>query len=71
TGQSTEPESLNLREVRQRAETRAIRLALTKTYGNMSRSAALLGITRPTLYDLMDKYGLSAEGFSRRSKAGG
>ena len=69
TGQDAEPETLNLREVRQRAETRAIRVALTKTYGNMSRTAAMLGITRPTLYDLMEKYGLSAEGFSRRSKS--
>ncbi|MEM1261926.1 MAG: PEP-CTERM-box response regulator transcription factor [Pseudomonadota bacterium] len=69
TGTDAEPESLNLREVRQRAETRAIRLALTKTYGNMSRTAAMLGITRPTLYDLMDKYSLSAEGFSRRGKS--
>ncbi len=60
-------ESLNLREVRQNAETKAIRVALVKTYGNISRTAALLGITRPTLYDLMEKYDLSADGFSKRS----
>ncbi len=59
------PPSLNLREVRQEAETRAVRLALIQTYGNISRAAELLGITRPTLYDLMDKYGLSAEGYSK------
>lgn len=59
------PPSLNLREVRQEAETKAVRLALIQTYGNISRAAELLGITRPTLYDLMDKYGLSAEGYSR------
>lgn len=59
------PPSLNLREVRQEAETKAVRLALIQTYGNISRAAELLGIARPTLYDLMDKYGLSADGYSR------
>jgi predicted DNA-binding transcriptional regulator AlpA len=27
----------------------------------------MLGITRPTLYDLMSKYGLSAEGYSKKA----
>jgi two-component system NtrC family response regulator len=61
------PESLNLREVRQRAESKAIRVALMKNFGNISRAAEQLGVTRPTLYDLMNKYGLSAEAYSRRS----
>ncbi len=61
-------ESLNLREVRQRAETKAIRVALVKTYGNISRTAALLGITRPTLYDLLEKYDLSVDGYAKKSK---
>ena len=64
-----EPESLNLREVRQRAETKAIRVALTKSYGNISKAAELLGITRPTLYDLLNKFGMSAEGYSKKSAA--
>jgi two-component system NtrC family response regulator len=64
-----EPESLNLREVRQRAESKAIRVALMKNYGNVSRAAEQLGVTRPTLYDLMNKYGLSAESYSKRSAA--
>ncbi len=51
-----EAPSLNLRLVRQEAETRAIRDALARTAGNISRAAELLGITRPTLYDLMQKY---------------
>ena len=58
--------SLNLREVRQHAETKAIRAVLTKNYGNISRAAEQLGITRPTLYDLMNKYGLNAEAYSKR-----
>jgi two-component system NtrC family response regulator len=48
--------SLNLRKVRQEAETRAIREALARSCGNISRAAELLGITRPTLYDVMQKY---------------
>ncbi len=59
-------ESLNLREVRQSAESKAIRVALTRSYGNISKAAELLGITRPTLYDLMHKYNLSAEGYSKK-----
>jgi two-component system NtrC family response regulator len=49
---------LNLREVRQRAESEAVRQALAVTQGNLSRSAELLGITRPTLYDLIEKLGI-------------
>ncbi len=46
---------LNLRAVRQRAEADAIQQALIRTAGNISRAAEVLGITRPTLYDLMAK----------------
>lgn len=56
-----EPPNLNLREVRQHAETRAIRQALIRTSSNVSRAADLLGITRPTLYDLMQKYDIKPE----------
>ena len=59
--------SLNLREVRQRSESKAIRVALTKSFGNISKAAEMLGITRPTLYDLLSKYGMSAEGYSKRA----
>jgi len=67
---NVEPESLNLREVRQRAESKAIRIVLMKNFGNISRAAEQLGVTRPTLYDLLNKYGLSAEAYSKRSVVG-
>jgi len=69
TADEGEKDSLNLREVRQHAESKAIRVALTKCYGNISKAAELLGITRPTLYDLLNKYGLSAEGYSKKNVA--
>lgn len=50
--------NVNLREVRKEAETRAIRSALAYADGNVSKTAALLGVTRPTLYDLLEKYGI-------------
>jgi len=68
---SSEIVSLNLREVRQRAESKAIRTALMKNFGNISRAAEQLGVTRPTLYDLLNKYGLSAGAYSKRSANGG
>jgi two-component system NtrC family response regulator len=48
-------EWLNLRMARQRAEREAIGQALAVAGGNLSRAAELLGITRPTLYDLLEK----------------
>tara|TARA_R110002096_G_scaffold8803_1_gene35846 strand:- start:8315 stop:9691 length:1377 start_codon:yes stop_codon:yes gene_type:complete len=65
--QDGDGESLNLREVRQHAESKAIRVALTKSYGNISRAAEMLGITRPTLYDLLNKYGLSSDSYSKKA----
>jgi two-component system, NtrC family, response regulator len=47
---------INLRQVREQAESRAIRQALHTTDFNMAQAARLLGITRPTLYNLTDKY---------------
>jgi two-component system NtrC family response regulator len=49
---------LNLREVREAAESAAIRRALNMYDGNISQAAELLGVSRPTLYDLMNRYGL-------------
>ncbi|GGF74343.1 PEP-CTERM-box response regulator transcription factor [Alteromonas lipolytica] len=51
-------ENLNLREVREQAESKAIRKAYQRADKNMSKTAELLGVTRPTLYSLIDKYHL-------------
>ena len=45
--------SLNLKEVRERAESAALMRALAQVDGNVSQAAKLLGVSRPTLYDLM------------------
>lgn len=47
---------LNLRQVREAAERNAITQALTTCNYNMAQASRLLGITRPTLYNLTDKY---------------
>jgi len=44
--------------VREQADRRAIRQALARTENNVSASAKLLGISRPTLYDLLKQYDL-------------
>jgi two-component system NtrC family response regulator len=50
--------SLNLRAVREKAESLAIQKAYALSEGNMSKTSELLGVTRPTLYSLIEKYGL-------------
>ncbi|MEQ1726048.1 MAG: PEP-CTERM-box response regulator transcription factor [Sphingopyxis sp.] len=54
------PDALNLRSVRDAAEHRAIVRALAHGDGNISAAARLLGISRPTLYDLMKHHGFGA-----------
>jgi two-component system NtrC family response regulator len=51
---------INLRAAREVADRRAIHQALTRTENNISGAAKLLGISRPTLYDLMKQYQLGA-----------
>ena len=53
--------SLNLRHVRQEAERGAILRALSMTDNNISAAAKLLGVTRPTFYDLIKKYDMSQQ----------
>ena len=51
---------INLRAARETADRRAIRQALSRTDNNLSGAAKLLGISRPTLYDLIKQYQLQA-----------
>jgi len=50
--------SLDLRTIRDAAERRAIIAALGRVNGNIVKAAELLGVSRPTLYDLMHRLGL-------------
>ncbi len=52
--------ALNLRSAREVADRKAIRQALARTDNNISGAAKLLGISRPTLYDLIKQYQLTA-----------
>ena len=50
---ATEASDLDLRTVREVAERSAVVTALARTNGNVAKAADLLGVSRPTLYDLM------------------
>jgi two-component system NtrC family response regulator len=60
-----DPEYLNLRVARHRAEVQAARQALAVARGNLSRAADLLGVTRPTLYDLIERHHIDVSSFGR------
>ena len=49
---------LNLKSAREAADRKVIRHALARSEGNISSTATLLGISRPTLYDLLKQYDL-------------
>ncbi|MDQ3259181.1 MAG: PEP-CTERM-box response regulator transcription factor [Pseudomonadota bacterium] len=49
---------LNLRQVREEAERKAVVRALGRVGGNMLQAAELLGISRPTLYDFLNRHGI-------------
>ena len=49
---------LNLRQIREEAEKTAVLRVLSRANGNLSKAAEMLGISRPTLYDLMHRFGL-------------
>ncbi|HET9812925.1 MAG TPA: PEP-CTERM-box response regulator transcription factor [Sphingomicrobium sp.] len=51
---------INLRAAREVADRKAIRQAMSRTENNISGAAKLLGISRPTLYDLLKQYRLQA-----------
>jgi two-component system NtrC family response regulator len=56
--EGSEAEALNLKSAREQSDRRMIRHALARSEGNISNTAKLLGISRPTLYDLLKQYDL-------------
>ncbi len=56
--ESESSDVINLKAAREMADRRAIRRAIARTQGNISGAARILGISRPTLYDLMKQYEL-------------
>ena len=61
-GEALEEEPINLRQVRDEAEYKAIVKALARVDGNIVKASEVLGVSRPTLYDLMARHGIKAAG---------
>ncbi|MBX3601513.1 MAG: PEP-CTERM-box response regulator transcription factor [Rubrivivax sp.] len=55
SGETAEQGDLDLRTVREAAERHAVVAALARANGNIVRASEILGISRPTLYDLMKR----------------
>ena len=55
------PSVLNLAQAREEAERREIPRALSRVDGNITRAAKLLGISRPTLYDLLRHHNIKVD----------
>jgi two-component system NtrC family response regulator len=55
---STETPVLNLRQIRDEAERHAVLKVMARCDGNIVRAAEMLGVSRPTLYDLLNRFGL-------------
>jgi len=51
-------EPINLRQIRDEAEYGAVVKALARSDGNIAKAAELLGVSRPTLYDLLERHGI-------------
>ena len=59
-GEEGDEFALNLKQAREAADRKMIRKAMARSQGNISMTAKLLGISRPTLYDLLKQYDLQA-----------
>ena len=52
------PEFLNLRQAREEAERLAVIRVMSRCEGNIAKAAEVLGISRPTLYDFLNRFGM-------------
>ncbi len=55
---TTQIEPINLRQVREDAERSALVKTMARVNGNVVKAAELLGVSRPTIYDLMNRHGI-------------
>jgi two-component system NtrC family response regulator len=55
-------ESMSLKEAREAIEKELIERSLARNKGNITKAAVELGVSRPTLYDLMQKAGITTDG---------
>ena len=60
-GRTTVVAGMTLKEAREQVERELVQRALGQHKNNISRTAEVLGVSRPTLYELMDKLGLQKE----------
>jgi len=60
-GEGEGAEMLNLKAAREHADRRMIRQALARSEGNISNTAKMLGVSRPTLYDLLKQYDMQPQ----------
>ena len=68
-GEENPLESLSLRAVREQTDHRMIEQALRRTCGNISKAADELGISRPSLHDLIRKHGIDATSYRTNTDA--
>jgi two-component system NtrC family response regulator len=52
---------MSLKDARENLEKDMLLKALSRNTGNLTKAATELGVSRPTLYDLMDKLGIPKE----------
>ena len=56
--QAEDDNSFDLRTIREKAERNAIISAMGRVNGNVVKAAEMLGVSRPTMYDMMHRLGL-------------
>lgn len=56
--EQTDEQPINLRQIRDDAEHKAVLKALARVDGNIAKAAELLGVSRPTLYDIMSRHAI-------------